>query len=144
MENKRNAKGEGSFKVNADGTVSHRKSVGYKADGSRKILTVTAANKAACIREMKKKEAIWQKQQEREMVGDKTTVSELCLMHLQYQVEQDELKPKSIDRRECTINNHIDKYSLGHMQIQSVQVDDIDRHVTQLIQSRLQKDQEHV
>lgn len=52
----RNAKGEGSFKVNADGTVTHRKSVGFKANGRRKVITVTAKNKSACIREMRKKE----------------------------------------------------------------------------------------
>ena len=46
MEQKRNAKGEGSFKINKDGTVTHRKSVGYKANGQRKILTVTAATTA--------------------------------------------------------------------------------------------------
>lgn len=55
----RNAKGEGSFKVNADGTVTHRKSVGFKANGRRKVITVTAKNKSACIREMRKKEAEW-------------------------------------------------------------------------------------
>ena len=46
----RNAKGEGSFKVNADGTVTHRKSVGFKANGRRKVITVTAKNKSACMR----------------------------------------------------------------------------------------------
>ena len=35
----RNARGEGSFTKNANGTVTHRKGVGYKADGGRKTLT---------------------------------------------------------------------------------------------------------
>ena len=55
MSNKRNAKGEGSFKENGDGTITHRKSVGYKSDGKRKVITVTEKTKAACIREMRKK-----------------------------------------------------------------------------------------
>lgn len=133
MDKRRNAKGEGSFTTNPDGTVTHRKSVGYKANGYRKILTVTAANKTACIREMKKKEAQWEKQKNAECIMGGTTVVELCHLHLKYQVEQKELRPKSIDRRECTIDKHIDGYMLGRMQVQSVKVADIDNHITELI-----------
>ena len=43
-KHKRNAKGEGSFKVNDNGTITHRKQVGFKVNGGRKILTVTANN----------------------------------------------------------------------------------------------------
>lgn len=133
MEQKRNAKGEGSFKINKDGTVTHRKSVGYKANGQRKILTVTAANKTACIREMKKKESQWEKQKNAEQIMGGTTVVELCYLHLKYQTEQKELRPKSIDRRECTIDRHIDGYTFGRMQVQAVKVADIDNHITELI-----------
>lgn len=133
MAQKRNAKGEGSFKLNADGTVTHRKSVGYKADGGRKVLTVTAPNKAACIREMKKKENEWVRNQQYEAVSQGITVEELCNRHLQYQVEQDELKRKSIDRRECTIDCHIAAYSLGKMQVGSVTSKEIDEHVNGLL-----------
>lgn len=136
MSAKRNAKGEGSFKFNPDGTVTHRKSVGFKQNGQRKILTVTATNKTACIREMRKKEAAWKRQVESESVMGGSTVEDLCRLHLKYQMDQEELKPKSIDRRECTINKHIAEYPLGHMQVQSVKVADIDDHVTALIQAR--------
>ena len=136
MEKQRNAKGEGSFKTNPDGTVTHRKTVGYKANGYRKILTVTANNKAACIKEMKKREAAWEKEKASEQITAGTTLYELCQKHLRYQVEQDELKPKSIDRRECTIENHIGVYPLGRMQLQNVKVADIDDHVSRLIQER--------
>lgn len=135
MEKKRNTKGEGSFIVNADGTVTHRKSVGYKANGNRKVLTVTAGSRAACIREMKKKEAVWEKQKRAENIIAGTTISDLCEMHLKYQMEQSELKPKSIDRRECTIHKHIGAYPFGRMQIQAVKVADVDNHVTGLIQA---------
>ncbi len=136
MGKERNAKGAGSFKLNSDGSVTHRKSVGYKENGNRKILTVTAANKTACIREMKKKESEWNKKQKEGSVGAGTTVAELCRLHLQYQIDQHELKPKSIDRRECTIENHISVYSLGHQQIMSVKVADIENHVTKLIMEK--------
>lgn len=134
MEKKRNAKGEGSFTVNSDGTVTHRKSVGYKPNGGRKVLTVTASSKAACIREMKKKEAAWNKQQKAGSMTTGITVVELCQIHLNYQMDQGELKAKSIDRRECTIEKHIADYPLGRMQVQSVKVADIDTHVTGLVQ----------
>lgn len=135
MVKKRNTKGEGSFVMNEDGTVTHRKSVGYKANGNRKVLTVTAGSRAACIREMKKKEAAWEKQKNAENIVTGTTISELCEMHLKYQMEQSELKPKSIDRRECTIHKHIGEHPLGRMQIQAVKVADIDNHVTGLVQA---------
>lgn len=136
MEKKRNAKGEGSFKVNADGTVTHRKSVGYKVSGQRKILTVTAPNKSACIKEMRKKEAEWNKVKNRSAIGKGNTVCDLCQMHLLYQIEQGELKPKSIDRRECTIDNHIQAYPLGRMQLVEIKVADIDNHISTLIKEK--------
>lgn len=130
---KRNAKGEGSFKVNADGTVTHRKHVGYKANGNRKIITVTAKSRPACIKEMRKKEDEWRELQKRHEFSDVITVEELCMMHLQYQVDHKELKPKSIDRRECTIENHIGEYDLGKMQLHAVKAGDIDSHIKGLI-----------
>lgn len=137
MENrKRNAKGEGSFKVNENGTVTHRKSVGYKTNGYRKILTVTAPSKSACIREMKKKEEEWYRVREASFVQSKDTVAELCQKHLKYQIEQEDLKPKSIDRRECTIKNQIWEYDLGHLQIHSVTAVDIERYVKQLLREK--------
>lgn len=136
MKEKRNAKGEGSFKTNPDGTVTHRKSVGYKANGYRKILTVTAANKAACIKKMKKKEDAWNTKKAAGSIASGTTVAGLCEMHLLYQVEQDELKPKSIDRRECTIHKHIDAYPIGKMQLQAIKAANIDTFINELISAR--------
>lgn len=133
IENKRNVKGEGNFKENNNGTFTHRKHVGYKADGNRKIITVTAKSKSACIKEMRKKEDAWKESQKRQEVSDVITVEELCMMHLQYQMEHNELKPKSIDRRECTIEKHIGDYDLGKMQLHAVKAGDIDSHIKGLI-----------
>lgn len=136
MPKKRNAKGEGSFTTNTDGTITHRKSVGYKENGCRKILTVTAPTKAACIREMKKKEAEWNSKKAVLHIHASNTVSELCYRHLNYQIENDELKRKSIDRRECTIANQLQNYDLGKMQIHTVTPTDIERHIHALINER--------
>ncbi len=133
MEKTRNAKGEGSFTTNPDGSITHRKSVGYKSNGRRKVLTVTAATKAACIREMRKKEDTWNKKRMALHIQSKSTVVELCQKHLDYQVENEELKRKSIDRRECTITNQIGKYDIGTMQIQMLTSADVDRHIQGLI-----------
>lgn len=133
MEKKRNAKGAGSFKVNADGSVTHRKTVGYKMNGRRKVLTVTASSKAACIRQMKEKEAHWQRISQSESITQGMTVEELCRCHLEYQITQDELKPKSIDRRECTIDCHIGGYPVGKMQVGCITAREIDEHVNGLI-----------
>lgn len=129
----RNAKGEGSFKENENGTITHRKCVGYKKNGRRKVLTVTAASKSACIREMRKREEEWKKSRDDSLVTNKDTVSILCTKHLKYQVDNAELKPKSIDRRECTIKNQIMKYDLGWMQIHTVTPTDIECYVMQLL-----------
>lgn len=135
MGEKRNAKGEGAFKENPDGTVTHRKTVDYKENGQRKVFTVTASTKAACLKEMKKKEDAWRRQNKAEGFRTVLTITELCEMHLRYQIEQEELKPKSIDRRECTIGNHIAPYPLGRMQLQAVKVSDIDSHAGDLMKA---------
>lgn len=132
----RNAKGAGSFRKNINGTITHRKSVGYKADGRRKVLTVTAATKTACIREMKKKEEEWKNEKNWSHIHNWNTVSDLCYGHLKYQVENHDLKAKSIDRRECTIENQIQGYNLGSLQIQAVTPVEIERHVKQLLEEK--------
>lgn len=131
--NQRNPKGAGSFKQNPDGSVTHRKCVGYKSDGNRKVLTVTASSKSACLREMKRKQAEWERKQQLNAVTQGLTVEQLCNRHLRYQMEQEELKPKSIDRRECTIDCHIAAYPLGKLQIGCVTSKEIDEHVNRLL-----------
>lgn len=133
MGEKRNAKGEGSFKENPDGTVTYRKGVGYKRDGQRKTLTITASTKAACLKGMKRKEDAWKRQNKEGNLFTSITITKLCELHLQYQIDQGELKPKSIDRRECTICNHISLYPLGRLQLSSIRISDIDSHIGTLI-----------
>ena len=132
-EKKRNAKGEGSFTLNADGTVTHRKSVGFKTNGRRKVFTVTAKTKSACIKEMKKKESEWSKLKNCGQIYHNETIINLCRKHLEYQISNKDLKGKSIDRRECTIENQIEGYDLGYLQVYTVTPTDIEVHVNKLI-----------
>lgn len=129
----RMAKGQGSFKHNPDGTVTMRKGVGIKADGNRKTLTVTAENEAKCIKLMQKKEAQWNREKNCNKVSVGITLEELCKRHLEYQVMQKELMPKSIDRREGTIRNQIGKYPFGKTQVISIKSSNIDDHINYLI-----------
>ena len=132
-ERKRNAKGIGSFKQNADGTVTHRKSVGFKPNGRRKVFTVTAKTKSACIKEMRKKEEAWNRLKNRGQIHYNETITELCCKHLEYQISNGDLKGKSIDRRECTIENQIEGYDLGYLQVHTVTSTDVEIHVKKLI-----------
>ena len=132
-ERKRNAKGVGSFKQNADGTVTHRKSVGFKPNGRRKVFTVTAKTKSACIKEMRKKEEAWNRLKNRGQIHYNETITELCCKHLEYQISNGDLKGKSIDRRECTIENQIEGYDLGYLQVHTVTSTDVEIHVKKLI-----------
>ena len=133
----RGTKGQGFFKDNPDGTVTYRKGVGYKDDGKRKTLTVTAKNRAVCMRLMKEKEDNWLAEKARTVITDIDTVEELCTRHLIFQMKGGELKPKSADRREGTIKNQIAKYPIGHMQVQVVSPTDIEEHINALIKKDL-------
>lgn len=135
MKETRNPKGMGSFTINEKDKVVYRKSVGYKADGTRKVLCVTADNEAAAIKKMRKKEQEWLEEQKASKVAD--TVEILCQKHLDYQVEMGDLKPKSRDRREVTISSHIAPYPLGRLQAQAVTVNDVEEHIKLLSRKEL-------
>ena len=131
----RNSKGEGSFHLNSDGSFTFRKGVGFKIDGRRKTLTVTAASKTACIREMKKKEMEWNESRNNSSYVN-YTLKELCLAHLSYQIDRSDLKPKSIDRREVTIEKHIGDYPIAEKHINEIGTADIDDFINSLINER--------
>ncbi len=134
---KRNAKGQGCFIKCEDGGIKYRKGVGSAPNGKRKVLVVKAATKAACIKKMKEKEEEWNRRRQALSISKANTVEELCSRHLQFQMQNNELKPKSVDRREGTIVNQIGKYGLGHMQVASVTPADIENHIAGLIKKDL-------
>ena len=91
---------------------------------------------------MRKKE----KEREEFRKGNSTntadTVTELCMKHLNYQIEMGDLKPKSIDRREVTITKHIEPYPIGYMQINAVRIKDIEEHIKILTDKEFLSEQE--
>lgn len=130
----RAAKGEGSFKyIEESNCWQYRLSIGRKNNGRRKVLQVTAPTKTACIKEMRKKVAVWNKSKELAVVSTKDSVSSLCHKHLQYKVDNGDLKPKSHDRHEGTIVNQVEKYDIGFMEISMVRPTDVEQHIQLLI-----------
>ena len=134
---KRNPNGYGCFIELEGGRFLYRKSAGITPDGKRKVLTVRADTKSACIRLMKEKEKAWNEEKERKVPSETNTVADLCRMHLDFQVENDELKPKSIDRREVTIRHQIESYPIGHMQMSSINAVDVEEHIGMLTKDGL-------
>lgn len=131
----RRERGTGSFCENSDGSYTFRKVVGYKADGRRKTLTVSAVTKNKCYQLMKKKEDQWKTEQKKTHTTIYTTVSELCLMHLHYQQRSEELTEKSYDRRETTIMRHIHDYPIGQIIADDLSATDVEDHISTLIGS---------
>ena len=125
----RNPNGAGSFATKPNGKIKYRKMVGRKEDGRPKILVVTGSSKSECLKLMKTKEKQWiaRKQQTNSKF---ITVFELCMMHLSDDMSS--LKPKSIDRRECTINNQISPY-IGRLQADSVTENEISKFFDKLL-----------
>lgn len=134
---KRNAKGQGCFIQCDGGMIMYRKGVGYGLNGKRKVLVVKAKSKAACIKLMKDKEEEWNRIKASAGISETNVVEELCMRHLQFQMRNGELKPKSIDRREGTIKNQIGKFRIGHMQVAAVTPADIENHMTELVKKDL-------
>ena len=136
-DTKRNIKGQGTFVEMENGKILHRKYVESDIPGKRKVLTVRGDNRAICVKLMKKKEKAWEERMALINANPDETVADLCKRHLEFQVQNGELKPKSVDRREDTIKNQIEKYSLGYMQTQAVTPADIDNHISALIKTGL-------
>ena len=142
MRESRNPKGMGNFTINDKGKVVYRKSVGYQDSGKRKVLCVTANSKSDALKKMHKKEKEWEEFRKGNSTNIADTVAELCLKHLNYQIEMGDLKPKSIDRREVTITKHIEPYPIGYMQINAVRIKDIEEHIKILTDKEFLSEQE--
>lgn len=133
MAKDRAPKGAGYFKDNPNGTVTYQKCFGFLRSGSRRVFTVTASSRAECIKKMRKRELTWENKKRKTIVDKTTTVVGLCDRHLQYQILNNELTNKSIDRRETTIQRHIGDYDIGYMQAAAISSSDVEEHVAGLI-----------
>lgn len=136
MNNKSNRrpKGTGHFDKYGKGGYRLRLQVGTKEDGKPKIITAVGKTQDECWRKIRKKMKLYKSSNYAEIDYQKITVAELCYKHLDAHLsEKDRLKAKSADRREGTIKNQIEKYSIGDMQIASVRPTDISAHIEYLI-----------
>ena len=131
----RRAKGEGHWCRNNAGGFTLRKSVGYKADGHRKVLTVSASSKPEALKKMKKKEKQWEEEKRKFTFQKSMTFAEFMSWHLIKAKAY--LKPRSYDRLEGTISNQIAKYPIGHQQISSMRAEDFERHFQDLVSQGL-------
>ena len=130
----RRANGEGTFVLLSNGKILYKKYVGLTAEGKPKYLSVTADTKSECIKRMRTKVDECEKSKLIAKNIKKELLATLCERHLADDMgRKDKLKPKSADRRECTIRNQIGAYTIGKMQVQSVTADDIDKHIEGLI-----------
>ncbi|MCR5418572.1 MAG: site-specific integrase, partial [Lachnospiraceae bacterium] len=134
---KRGARGNGTFIERKDGSFIYRKSMGFNPNGKRRYVSVVGETKAICVRRMKEKEEKIKREKNRYCLNDTVTVQQLCQRHLEFQIGNNELKPKSVDRREDTIRNQIGKYPIGNMQIQAIRPADVDNHISSLISAGL-------
>lgn len=120
----------GSYTKISEGKYKFR--VRKKTINNGKEIVVIGRTKKECREKMR------QKLREKNEIIDSNvaawTLVELCEKHLDYDLNlADKLKPKSIDRRECSIRNQIEIYELGKTQIQAVQFRDIENHIELLL-----------
>ncbi len=137
--NTRRPKGSGSLSYDKKKQIyTLRKQCGYAENGKQKILVVTGKTETACLKKMMQKEQEWLSQKRESSIRSMNeTVAELCERHLKYQMSNQMLAYKSIDRREGTINNQIKKYALGLKFIGAVKPDDIENHFSTLFSTGL-------
>lgn len=122
--------GEGSFNEMKSGSLRYRKTA--KIEGTVYKLQVTGRTKAECKAKMKALED--SKKMNITVAGNTITLAELCKKHLQYQIQQKiKVRPKTIDRDECTIRNQIEKYDIGTFQAQSICPYEISEHIDILL-----------
>lgn len=126
-ENRRE-KGTGGITLRKDGLYQGRFDAGVKPDGKRDVKYVYAKTEPECkrklnalIKEIHKSEYVY-------VIKD--TVSSYMNLWLTT-VKAMELKPKSYDRLEQTIQYHVNPY-IGHLQIQSITSDNILDMLTKL------------
>ena len=126
--------GEGTFIHLPSGKDRMRKQVGVLYNGKQRIITVTGTSETDCLRKMKAKIENDNGSPMSDANIKRLTLTELCMNHFkQHLSEKDRLKPKAADRRESTIRNQIEKYSIGHMQAVNVTSQDVENHIEMLI-----------
>lgn len=127
-ERQRRDKGDGCISQRADGTWTARMRVGLTPEGKPKIKAFYGKTES----EVKKKLKEFQKELHRYdgTVVQRSTVANYMLDWLQ-NVKANELKPKSYDRLEQTVNNQVIP-SIGHLQLAALTSDDVQKMINDL------------
>ena len=138
MAKRKNGQGSISLAYNKNGKIRYRmrQQYGFLPNGRPRILTVTGNSESACYKLMHEKIEDTKKISSYVYDNDikKKTVSDLCRMHLEYDLSmKGKLKPKAADRRESTIKNQIQPHLIGRLQVTSVKPKDIENHIERLI-----------
>lgn len=129
----RRKNGQGWFEKIEDGKIRMRMQIGYRSNGSPRIITVTGTSETDCMKKMRKRENTI-KDHMSSGFAKGLTVAELCQKHLEEHLgEKERLKPKSADRRESTIRNQISPYAIGKKRVTSVTSLDIKNHIEGLL-----------
>jgi len=125
-------------RLNANGTYTVKKMIGYKDDGRQKVVTCTGRTQEEAWRLVETAEEKW-KQYKGNEINEATTVAELCRQHVKYKEEKKIIKSKSLDRNESTIENQIAGTVLGEMQIQAVTDEDFLNFMNDLISGKIKR-----
>ena len=125
--------GEGTFRTLPSGRIQLRVQKGYLPSGVPRILCVSGDTARECKMKMEARLAALPPDLQ-DMDITRMTVTELCRLHLSKHMSQrGKLKATAADRRECTINNQLANFRLGHLQAGSVRPSDIELHIESLL-----------
>jgi len=117
----RREKGTGGISQRKDGLWQGRFDAGVKPDGKRDVKYVYAKTEPECKRKLN---ALIKEIHKTEYVHvQKTSIADYMTSWLTA-VKALELKPKSYDRLEQTVNNQVIPY-IGHLQLQAITSDDV-------------------
>ena len=129
MSSKRLDYGEGSISQRSDGTWTARLTLGVNEDGKRKIKALYGKSE----REVKKKLSEFKKEYyKNDSVNvEKNTVHSYMDSWLT-DVKKYELKPKSYDWLEQTLNNNVNP-AIGHLQIAALKSSDVQKMINDMV-----------
>lgn len=131
----RRKNGQGTLIKLPNGKYKLLKMVGYNDNGGTRRISVTGTSETDCYKKMKDYEARMAGSSDPKRIS-KTTVTDLCHIHLKKDIEDEILKDSGMTRRKCTINNQIKLYPIGRLQVTTVDSNDICNHIETLIREK--------
>lgn len=127
-EKKRREKGDGSISKRKDGLWVGRYDAGKKPDGKRNIKVVYGKTDKECKKKLKDLKREIEKGEHYYI--ERSSV-EAYMTDWLVNIKKNELKPKSYDRLEQTLNNNVFPY-IGHIQLQAIETNDVQKMINDL------------